>query len=481
MLTPRFKLSQDDNHVFINVHAPYTNIGDTEIDVDGENFLFVSSPYFLRLRLPGKIIDDDRSKGSYICDSGDFNLTFDKEVPGEHFENLDMITSLLAPRDIPNINPNLVEMLEDNNITLDTEDDSNDCDKFTYGFANKLTTEFSNIGSEFPHIFELRVPENVSQADRHTERLKYENNKFSSDHYLADFYDAELIEPYLKVTVFSKTFDENSLEFSEDEVAVLKELPNKHYLLNQLEYKQVLCGLIDILYGYCYDKRSTLNDRSVESSWTVNKLSATLCWFCSFNDTKQVLIACYRRALIYPIFRHFDLCEKVKDDLVQLFRRGKKFIIKCIIDIHQMFNSSNEARYILNQLYIKDYLIFIQKCRPDELTELCNNIANIQLTKNDLDLELEELEHAAELVNQEEMDIMQNEMAARMASLELVPGLPKRNQMFVIEENDDSDSSSDSSDSSDDSSDTSTDSSDSSDDSDDLDSDDDPLWQPQDS
>ncbi|XP_075986738.1 protein SHQ1 homolog [Anticarsia gemmatalis] len=462
MLTPRFKLTQDDGHVYINVHAPYTNIGDTEIDVEGENFLFVSSPYFLRLRLPGKIVDNDSSKGSYICDSGDFNLTFDKEVPGEHFENLDMITSLLAPRDIPDMNPDLVEMLEEDGITLDTENDNDTGNKYTFGFANKITTEFSNIGTEFPQIFELRVPENVTIEERHTMRIKHENDKFSSDHYLADLYDTELLEPYLNATVYPNGQNVDSeIEFTEAEVGVLKELPNKHYLLTKTEYKQVLYGLVDILYGYCYDKRTTLNESTVESSWTINKLSSTLSWFCTFNDTRQVLIACYRRALIHPIFRNFHLCTKVKNDLVKLFQKGKKSIIKCMIEIHQMFNASNDARYILNQLYIKDYLIFLQKCRSEELNELCNNIANIDLSKDDLELELHELEQAAEMVKQEEMAVMQNEMAVQMASMSLLPGLQKTNELYYDDDSDDdSDSSSDSSDSSDDSS--------------ELDSDDDP-------
>lgn len=463
MLTPRFKISQDERHIYINVHAPYTNIGETEIDVDGENFLFVSSPYFLRLRLPGRIIENDRSKGSYTCDSGDFNLTFDKENVGEHFENLDMITSLLAPRDIPDMNPSLVEMLEEDGITIEQQETDYNNDKYTYGFANKITTEFRDIGSEFPQIFELRVPENVEVDERNVLRIEYENEKFSSDHYLADFFDDELIEPYLSAKMFWDSPDFNKdVDFTEEEVGILKELPNKHYLLSQNEYRQVLLGLVDIIYGYCYDKRTTLNESTVESSWTINKLSSTLSWFCIFKDIKQVLIASYRRSLIYPIFRNFDLCVKVKNDLVSLLRKGKKSIIKCMIEIHQMFNTSNDARYILNQLYIKDYLVFLQKCRNEEIDELCNNIANIEILKSDLNLELEELEEAAEMVQKEETEIMENEMAIRMASMSLLPGIRKSNGPYIVESEDDSDSSSSDS------------SSDSSDDSSDLDSDDDP-------
>ncbi|KAM3960638.1 protein SHQ1 homolog [Aphomia sociella] len=468
MLTPRFKLSQDDNHVYINVHAPYTNIGETEIDVDGDNFLFVSSPYFLRLRLPGRIVDNDRSKGSYICDSGDFNLVFDKEIPGEYFENLDMITSLLAPRDIPDINPNLVEMLEEDGITFEEDENKDDCNNFSYGFANKVTTEFTNIGTEFPQVFELRIPDRVAVDERNRLRSEHEDSKFSSDHYLADFFDDELLEPYLTTATFWDTPGFNSPDFTEDEVGVLKELPNKSYLLSKSEYKQVLHGLVDILYGYCYDKRTTLNESTVESSWTINKLSSTLSWFCIFNSLNETLIACYRRALVYPIFRNFELCHKVKYDLVTLLRKGKRFVIKCLIDIHNMFNNSNDARYILNQLYIKDYLIFLQKCKNEEIEQLCNNLANIEIKKNDLNLELDELESAGEMVQKEEIEIMENEMAIKLESMSL---LPKR-QTCIEESNSDTDSSSGTLDSSSDSSDSSSDSSDDS--SDELDSDDDP-------
>ncbi|XP_045780394.1 protein SHQ1 homolog [Maniola jurtina] len=455
MLTPRFKLTQDEDHVFITVHAPYTNISETEIDVDGENFLFVSSPYFLRLRLPGRIVESDRSKGSYTSDSGDFTLTFDKENPGEHFENLDMITSLLAPRDIPDVNPDLVQMLEDDGITIEQDVEGEPSEKYSFGFANKISTEFKEIGTEFPQIFELRIPEQVPVHERNALREKYEDHKFSSDHYLADFFDKELLAPYLDATMSWDTpsFDKN-VDFTEEEVAVLKELPNKHYILTNSEYKQVFYGLVDILFGYCYDKRTTLNESNVESSWTINKLSATLSWFCVFKDMKEVLIACYRRALVYPIFRNFDLCNKVKNDLVSLLRKGKKYIIKCMLSIHQMFNLSNDARYILNQLYIKDYLIFLQKCRAEEFEDLSNNIANIEIMKNNVALDLVELEAAALMVQKEESQIMQNQMEVQMAHLTLITQITKLNDNLFVYDTDTSDSSSDdsSSDSSDDSS-----------------------------
>lgn len=455
MLTPRFKLTQDENCVFVTIYAPYTNVADTEVEVDDENFIFVSSPYFLRLRLPGKLCEE-HGKGSYTCSSGEFNLTFRKVTPGELFENLDMITSLLAPRDIPDVNPCLVEALEEDGITIQENNDNvasmGLINSYPFGFANRNFSEFHNVGIEFPQVFELRVPENVPPDERHELRIKHENRKFSSDHYFADLFDTELIKPYLEAKMLWDVpgFVKDA-EFTHDEISILKELPNKNYLISQVEYKQVLLSLVDILFGFCYDKRATLNDSTIESGWTINKLSATLSWFCTFDDMQQVLIACYRRALVYPIFRNFELCHKVKGDVVSLIKTGKRVVVKSLIHIHQMFNGSNDARYILNQLYIKDYLIFIQKCRNEELEELVNNVANIELTKADLGLELDELEYAAELVKEEtETGVLENEMALKMASMSLLPGVDVNYEIDYDEDDDSSDSSSDSTSSSDD-------------------------------
>jgi len=50
-----------------------------------------------RLQLPGKIEENDDLSSVYNCEKGDFTLCFSKVNKGEHFKNLEMITSLLAP------------------------------------------------------------------------------------------------------------------------------------------------------------------------------------------------------------------------------------------------------------------------------------------------------------------------------------------------------------------------------------------------
>lgn len=88
---------------------------------------------------------------------------------------------------------------------------------------------------------------------------------------------------------------EEAIPFTDDEKAVLMALPNRNctvalflitssclgncnadLLDNEL---QTFLGLVDILYAYAYDTRTTMGDHTVESWWTISRLSSTLAWF----------------------------------------------------------------------------------------------------------------------------------------------------------------------------------------------------------
>ena len=55
------------------------------------------NPYFLRLSLPGEVVEDDRSSAKYDPVSGYVTVTLTKKVPGENFKDLDVLAKLLAP------------------------------------------------------------------------------------------------------------------------------------------------------------------------------------------------------------------------------------------------------------------------------------------------------------------------------------------------------------------------------------------------
>lgn len=55
--------------------------------------------------------------------------------------------------------------------------------------------------------------------------------------------------------------------------------------------------------------------------------------------------------------------EKLKCDyFFHICVTGKSAALKCLLDIHKMFRE-NDPAYVLNDLYITDYCIWIQKIK----------------------------------------------------------------------------------------------------------------------
>ena len=89
MITPSFRLEQTDSHLLIFICAPYAKVylfflitlvddelilgfqlNEVEISVDENDFRFHCKPYYLRLNLPGKILENDENNtaGTYDFD-----------------------------------------------------------------------------------------------------------------------------------------------------------------------------------------------------------------------------------------------------------------------------------------------------------------------------------------------------------------------------------------------------------------------------
>ncbi len=58
MITPSFKLNQNNEFLFIDIKTPYAKLNDLDIFVDENDFRFYCKPYFLRLNLPGSILEN---------------------------------------------------------------------------------------------------------------------------------------------------------------------------------------------------------------------------------------------------------------------------------------------------------------------------------------------------------------------------------------------------------------------------------------
>ncbi|KAJ2390441.1 hypothetical protein H4S02_001860, partial [Coemansia sp. RSA 2611] len=98
MITPRFTVRQDHANVFITIFAAHIRAQALEFDVDEYQFKFFASPYYLRLTFPGKVAEEESSTASLDASTGQILVTLAKQTPGESFENLDLLSSLLATK-----------------------------------------------------------------------------------------------------------------------------------------------------------------------------------------------------------------------------------------------------------------------------------------------------------------------------------------------------------------------------------------------
>lgn len=463
MLTPAFDLSQDPDFLTIAIRVPYARVSEFDVYFKGVDFKFYAKPYFLRLTLPGRIIENGSEQGSYDADKGLFTIQLPKETPGQHFEGLNMLTALLAPRKSRTAKP-LVEEIGTSSVSEEGgEDDDEEFDweieqfpyeevsesalklQCHYGFGDLRSGVFQRLQDEFSDVIDIKDPDFTPAAERRQKRLAAELTKFDPDHYLADFFEDEAVEQVLKYNpwwtdTYSKMMaplgksqeqeDHAALvSFSEEEKFQLRKFVNKSYLLDKGTHRQVYYSLIDILLAYCYETRVTEGERNVESAWNIRKLSPTLCWFETWTNVHEILVSFGRRVLCYPLYRHFKLVLKAQRDTTEILQLGKSAVLKCLLDVHKIFQESDPS-YILNDLYISDYCVWIQKAKSKKLAALAEALKEVSLTKAQLGLELEELEAAAFLVQEEEAALT----AAHSTSRQQTP--PSGSEAGALEEPD---------------------------------------------
>ncbi|XP_072276825.1 protein SHQ1 homolog [Pyxicephalus adspersus] len=427
MITPAFDISQDADFLIITIKVPYARVSEFDIYIEGDDFKFYAKPYFLRLTLPGRIVEDGRQKATYNADDGVFTVRVPKETPGQHFEGLNLLTALLAPKGTRTAKRLVEEIGAASEIP---EDDDEEFDwqieqtpyeetpsdelnsQCSYGFGNLRVGVFKRLQEELNDVIDLKDPDVTPAAERTRSRLEAEEAKFDPDHYLADLFEDNAVKQLLKYKTWwveiqkttsnvSPESEDKRVTFTEKEKEQLRKFTNKSFLLDKRAEQLVYLGLIDVLLAYCYEIRVTEGERNVESSWNIRKLSGTLCWFENYKSVQDVLVSFGRRVLCYPLYRNFRLVTKAIQDLISLLKLGKAAILKSLLDIHSIFQE-NDPAYILNDLYITDYCIWIQKVKSKKVVALADLLQAASLSKADLGLELEELEEAASLVQEEE-------------------------------------------------------------------------------
>ncbi len=433
MLTPRFSIAQEPDWLTVTIHAPFTSIAETEVFAEGPDFRFFSPPYFLRLHLPGDITEEripsdgigpvQKSEATYVADDASFVIRVPKAVPGQYFKGLDMLTDLLTPKGssiseankIEEVGVGLKESEQDWYCEQRLPPDDSREDEVSsmsigqssrgYGFAFQRTNVFAKLPRESQEVLDVKDPDELMWCQRREKRLEMEQKDFSGDHYLCDLF--EPAEPALKSLndTCVKSESPQPLELSDEDRERMVMLPRKQYLVEESLLSSVGYGLVDLLFAYCYDLRVGEGDHTAEASWNMVKLSATLSCSEKFDSIHDCVVSCLRRSLCYPLVRNYAFSWQVLADVRDLLCESPEpnvAVLKALLAMIPIM-ISGDGTYIFNQLYIEPYAVWVQSMPFSCLESVGKALQKVMslVTKDDVGLELVELEQAALLVKEE--------------------------------------------------------------------------------
>lgn len=442
-IKPHFKLSQSLSQLVIIIRVPHIRVSAStiEIDVDGSEFHFFSSPYLLHLSFPDRLIDDaencKEAKASYdpYDQNGTLTVTIWKEEE-KHWENLDLLSNLInrsgdaTIKTIQNDKITIISSSDNDisnpNIENDSESQSEinmiACLKPRYGFLNSFHSVFTDYCREgLSHeMLEIPEPDEIPNEERREMRIQTENEKFDPERYLGDllilddidqdeadmiYIEAIHMKPHWQKQLEHVCHDNtiNVEYFNSDEslrLADVKATVPNIQCLNLSQTRSLLLSLVDILYAYAYDHRTTGGDQTCESSWTIVTLSPTLAWLESYtppyDDIVQVLRWSMRRALTYPYLRNFEFICICVQDVGDILEAGRRVILRCLLHIQKIFDTS-EYQYLFNKLYINPLICWIQKIDDDVVRVFSKEVYTIVkneylFAKHTLGLDLDSVE-----------------------------------------------------------------------------------------
>ncbi|UCS20455.1 uncharacterized protein HLK63_G02651 [Nakaseomyces glabratus] len=419
MITPKFEVSQDDDFVYVNIKI--TNIrfnsGGLEVVVDKTMLFFYLSPYYLRLRFPNEVLDDDDhpTEAQYRSKDECIFIKLPKAVKGQYFDDLDIPTKLLARQgDI--IGADMVEksteikkgpLIQEIDSTTNTEKNVENITQMGEQFDWEIKQNVSSeptlslnkygfdaqynglIGVSIPNgndINELNDPENTTENDRIKERLSKENLKFDPDYYVSEYMVSKYgSEEDLEVNGIKKLLgftprivkdflgwyksieDKESfypVEFTEfEQNQMVNNVPKKEYLVNEIDHiKKLYLTIVNVVFAYIYDSIENEDASNSESAWNIGKLTPQIAFLDQKLQIEEVegvsiikvlIYTGFRRALSYPLHRNYDLCNKAWEYTYYILRGGKKLVLRALLKVHEIFRF-HDAYYVYNKILLDD-------------------------------------------------------------------------------------------------------------------------------
>ncbi|KAG5354197.1 hypothetical protein C0989_003710 [Termitomyces sp. Mn162] len=410
----------------------------------------------LKLNFTYPVLEDDASSAKYDPSSGYLTVTLTKEVPGQIFDDLDLLAKLLAPR--PTAPQPAIEVISTSNplegdneeidlvskteaLSLEREREeilkaaendwqlpqeiqepqlSTSVQKY-YGFLDMHSGYFRHVTHTENEVNELGADaETCPAAERRQKRLKHEDDKFDEEYYMADYADDDNIGELL-TWKHPHTDHHENFKYTDEENAVMLRLPRKEYLPTKKQTHNLYLTLLTILFSYAYESRTNQCDPTPESAWTLSTLvsafsaldppdsalaPASLADPLKFtvDELTHALVTSYRRSFAFPLYRSFILAEACRIDVAGFLNGGKRTVVRCLLEMKAILDH-HEVYYVYSKIWLDDFCVWAQACASETaLITLAKQIAELKISKSSIGWRLEALEAATQNIEERESD-----------------------------------------------------------------------------
>ena len=127
-----------------------------------------------------------------------------------------------------------------------------------------------------------------------------------------------------------------------------------------------VCALaVDLLCAFVFDYLTTLGDGSVESVWTVTRLSPSLSFLDAPRNVYEALVGFSRRVFIYPYIRHWALVHRVARDVGIILLSGPQSVIKALLGLKHTLDNT-EHHHTLTKLFVNPLIGYLSGCLASE-------------------------------------------------------------------------------------------------------------------
>lgn len=151
-------------------------------------------------------------------------------------------------------------------------------------------------------------------------------------------------------------------------------------LASPLQKHNIYLTLLTLLFSSAYDARTTQDDPTSESAWTICSLtpafsaldpppylpnsptimSESVSEF-RHEELQTTLLPSIRRSLIFPLYRNFEFTIQCIRDVSLALIRGKRAVLRALLSMKRILDG-HEVYYIYGKIWVDDLCSWVARC-----------------------------------------------------------------------------------------------------------------------